>query len=146
MADWNEIIEGVESLSASCPEVSDNGGYWFKPERGSPNYFRYVDGDGESRYDVYLETDVSRSWGLDVKAKVCLYDVKGCHMVDEEEIFDFHFNDYHPEEQAFINNIIHYQHRVEEAVQRQAETAVHFVTEYENQKNSNRREGGDTYV
>lgn len=128
MADWNEIIEGVESLSAPCPEAPDSGGFWL-PDGGSPNYFRYVDEEGEVRYDVYLETDVSRSYTLEVSANVCLYDVQGRILIEEEEVFQFTFNDYHPEEQAFINNIIHYQHRVEEAVQRQAEMAVHFVTE-----------------
>lgn len=125
----HEIRRAVQNISTTAPSTNDSDLMWFKPDRGSPNYYRLVRTDfdgGEEGYDVWMETDASfdTAGHLQVRCEVICFELGVRVQRDQETIFGTGFDGYdQPREQAFLNNVHHYEQQAQDAIDEFAETA-----------------------
>lgn len=129
MTRLHKIQRAVRDISTNAPTTDNRDLMWFKPDRGSPDYYRLVPRDGlEERggYDVWMETEAGfdRAGHMQIRCDVVLYDLSIHDERMRETVFGRGFDGYdQPREQAFLNNVHHYERQAREHVQDFAETA-----------------------
>lgn len=125
----HEIKRAVTDLSTVAPSTDHSDLMWFKPDRGSPDYYRLVPREGyEERggYDVWMETDArfDRAGILQVSCEVVLYELAGYAERERTRVFGDGFDGYdQPREQMFLLNLHHYEQQARDVVEEYAATA-----------------------
>jgi hypothetical protein len=126
----SRIRESITSISSQTPETKRNNAFWYMPDRGNPNYYRFVD-DDKPRYDVWIETDSHRDkiGDLHISIEVVIYDVQMEHEIQKETVVNKVFDGHQPSEQAFLMNVYHYENQAREHLENFVDYAEHCVAE-----------------
>lgn len=110
MSKVSEVESLVNDLSIPSPDADSSDVFWFKPDRGSPNYFRLVpseDGYEDYYYDVWVEADLSidKAGVYSFTMEVVIYNGRLEHRMDDEDIANLSFEmDEGSRIQTIINN------------------------------------------